>query len=284
MKKALAAAAVILALLLSGCGTSAETPAQETASPPSSPPVTATEPAAEETPEPEEPTGLSQIFPFIDGCTGVYVNYGFTSRDFFGGQVYVAAGEQAANDIVALLKDADISAFSEYSGELMGASVPLKIENASGAGYITLMLDGENLYFSITSDSDSSRKILKGPAQALDYASLTELSDAVLAVADDPSLCASVRTLTTDEEPRLILAAHTAKLVNILDGTAASGVQADSAAFSPEIELEYSETIWQLDAASGIFSRSAGGNTEYYQLDTGWLTHVLTLIGGEVQS
>lgn len=71
--------------------------------------------------------------------------------------------------------------------------------------------------------------------------------------------------------------------MNILDGTAASGVQADSAAFNPVFELEYGGTIWQVDAASGIFSRSEGGNTEYYQLEAGWLTHVLTLTG-EVQS
>ena len=272
MKRILIAAVSAFLLLFSACG--GETDTVPTPEAPSPDVTAASEPAAQ-----EEPMGLPQMFPYIDGCTGVYVNAGYTSREFFGGQVYVRAGQEPAGEITALLGSLDMTGFSGYSGEVMGASVSLKLENENGAGYLAIINGGDGLYLTLSSDEEPERIILKGPEDALDFTALSGLSNAVLSAADDPELCAGVRPLDGSEEPCFINAADTAKLVNILDGTADSTEPAGTENFSPGFEITFGQVRYCIDKSTGVFSREAGDDTEYYQLAQNWLAHVLTVTG-----
>ena len=248
--------------------------------------------------------GVMKLDDFIPSMAeaplGVYADT--TSIRFAGGNVYAPTTEEEKGRILEILLGTELDGFTEYESRkaaLQELTKQVGTDTALSVGDIKLnfIVGDEEYRLAVSEYPEADMQLMTilttvpectdmevlleknverawlADSKVFDMAALDELAWAVLKSHDDPEGCGTITDLSTGASYTM-WKWHTATVENILEGCF---TDLGALAEAPDADFEYEVAAfgitWQVDTDEGYFARTAGGTTEYGQMDE-WSNHV----------
>ena len=193
--------------------------------------------------------------------------------------VYVVANEAEREDILAILFDADLTAFkdSDPTGAL-GAGWQLAVCSGEDHRTLGIIVTDSEQYLVIT-DGDGSRICKQGPSGSIDFAALDRVINCVLRNETDPEWSGMVTDLATGER-HAVNKGNCAYAVSRLNDAVTKGDSANTDADAEyDIEFKVCDAVYEISRETGQFCRSTGENKTYARIGGEDLLEVKTTLG-----
>ena len=236
------------------------------------------------TPANSKADDISDIIPYLNTPEKVYVYGDYTSYKFFGGTVFVPADKSQSEQIIKLLSSIDMSDFNkcEKSDVLGGGLIEIRIESISGSCNIRILLESDSVSYLVFRFENGESYYFKGDGAAVPFIDLAKALVTVRNDTADTENSASALLLDGSGKIDSLTKVSSATLKNILDGTAkTSDTYKGSGDYVYDLQLTIGETVYQINATTGVFSKKQNGETAIYVLEGIWLNKCYTLLPRE---
>ena len=222
------------------------------------------------------PPALAELIPILEAPDSVSVYMGFTSGLFPEGEVFVPTNRAQAEEIWSTISAIDPAQLAPYSGTspIMGSAMELGIGQGEEHCRLSVILTEESLFVGTRYPEEIEWTWFQGPAKALSLPSTEfgHVTSEVLSDSTDTEHTGTVLVLDGSVAERTVSKGYSAYVQNILEGTAATAEPLNSQGkYEFDLQFTMGGTIYQIESASGIFSREADGTTSVYQLEPNWL-------------